>query len=459
MQTYSYSVRGQVDLEDQADAIENYTAVGDLPPWGPLCTFRERQGHIADHARGARRLPLARRGEGGRLFNLLQLGDHVVFSSIQAAFRSFADWQEAVSRFNEHGVTSHFAAESLSIPPGDPLVADAALFRWLHAELIAHRGQVRRAADAMGIPVARRRRSNHCPIEQFEEITRRDGGGGGRLFPYVRTSPPPGVLGEPDFAEQEKCVRRLANSLAEADSRLSVQTTRLDDSLRTAGFRFMDCPRGSEILREVGQGDALIVPSIQVAFRSMEDFAATDWFLRARGAALIVAAEDLHTATRAGRRLVNSFAWLGRLRSRWHLPTLRGDLAPPLPACVREVQVTGKTVLQIDDALLRIVRSVQRIAAKGCPARKIARRLEELDAARFDDGVLIPPEGVDAGSAVGKSIHPEHGVHGPKRIHRRWRRKECERMRTRTYWRELEQLASDQGFRRAPRVRWPRPVP
>lgn len=71
-------------------------------------------GVFEDDAVSAYKHRFARRPQGGKLDEILQAGDHVIFACLDRAFRSVRDMAETLPKWQDRGVTIHFVREGLN---------------------------------------------------------------------------------------------------------------------------------------------------------------------------------------------------------------------------------------------------------------------------------------------------------------------------------------------------------
>lgn len=107
----------------------------------------ELQEIYVDEAVSATKCPFKMRNSGGELDSKLQSGDHVVFATIDRAFRSIADMAAVLPDWIARGVEVHFALDGLTMsdPAGRMMANVVCMFAQFEAELTASRAKESRA--------------------------------------------------------------------------------------------------------------------------------------------------------------------------------------------------------------------------------------------------------------------------------------------------------------------------
>lgn len=259
---------------------------------------------------------LAKRPAGSQMLDLLQKGDHVLFWSVDRAFRNVGDFGTTIDTFRKRGINAHFISEGidLSTASGQLRAAIMAVIAEHFSRMISFRTKEANAIKAIrnGLaPSLVGKKPRPITLTEFKEsiseaevATKVSAAYGrkkkievvdkiDRVWGYIRVSSDGQVeSGLGLEAQRQKVVAACEGMDAQYMGMLE------DEAISSFKVSFFNRPSGKRILNEAKRGDCIVVYRFDRIFRSLSDMIATVKVFREKGIVLKLVEEGIQTNSR-----------------------------------------------------------------------------------------------------------------------------------------------------------------
>lgn len=430
--TWSYarvSHRNSLDgysLEAQDIAARERWEMLSLPDWGQFASPGERRGSMVDRAVSAYKIKMPDRPEGRRLMEKVGDGDHVLFYSVCRGFRNLADWAHVIDCWMKRGITAHFIKNGIrtDTAAGWMIGSVMAIYAQWKGMIIAERHKMAKAFRAAGHQVGYERK-NSGKGAIGDEMSRRIVGilderkilpmpaRHGRVWGYARCSDVEQVATGISAAAQTEMIQRYSKGLERNGAEWS--GVFYDPEVSAWSVKFPKRPAGKKLLDALQPGDHVVALRVDRVFRSLPDMVETARLIHEKGAFLHIVDSGVSTATSEGRALIGIMTIMAELESYQTSQMTKDGMAARrargiidhLPPYLKWDYVGPRRYIAVDQVRYDQIREVRPLLEAGKYWGTVDA-LEEMDAARFEDGRVIPRGGFPAPFAR-KHLDPDHG--------------------------------------------------
>lgn len=386
------SVESGVSIPTQVESAERYREIMGLPALGnePYC----------DEAVSGWSKALKSRPAGGRLWNILRRGDHVIMTRMDRGFRSVKDFAETASRWIDSGINVHFCDQrfNLTSANGKLLAHILAAFAQWKSDMISERTK-------LGLAKAAKREKKRAVSRDHKDIQFDNGlprvSGymvedaptemGGKVYGYSRVSTFSQVQGS-SLESQREILSRYTRWLTEGNSTLEYGGEYCDEGVSAFKKNLRDRPAGRRLDKVLGPGDHIVFSRLDRAWRNLRDMSEcwAEW--NQRGVTVHFADIQTDTSSPMGKLLVQVLSALAEWESRdigerrsgaiKHMKSMGLKHSKDCPRGLKIVKRKGLKIMVPDVEYIRTCWHIQHMKSHGMSLKAISDYLEGIDAAR-----------------------------------------------------------------------------
>lgn len=324
--SHKSSAESGISIENQLSIIRQYYQDRLYPiPLGSASQELGQPGVLVDRAVSGWSKKISQRAGGNVLVSNLKAGDHVVFYSIDRGFRNLADWSANIESWQKLGITPHFVSEGIDMSNavGRAMANFLAVVAQLSSDLNSERTReallIKRinGGDYTKVKDAKQKMEWIGSEYDFSaSVKKKPESLPGRIFMYERCSSYSQYISGLGLEVQSQANLRYAQRLVDNRPGLSLHETPFSDEAVSAfSIGFGDRPAGKALLKEVKQGDHIVIYRLDRAWRSTKDAVTMCEEMAKKGVTIHLVKECIEATSVHGEQFVAMLATVAKIES------------------------------------------------------------------------------------------------------------------------------------------------